>query len=240
MINRLNSNIVKLYNVFHHVSVDESMILFKGQSAIKQCNPSKKIKRGFKLWSLADMDGYLYHCEVYQGKNQVFVDDSMPKYFGLGPSIVYQLTKPLHGKHHQVFIDNYFSMVLLMEYLLHHQVYCCGTIRSHRKYLRKNLKTEKTLQRGEFDYRVYDGELVFYKWKDNKVVTLLFNFHVTESAIRKENLGVHGPIYDKKRGRCEVCAKDKQEARPHIKCSACDVFLCLNEEKNCFAKFHDL
>ena len=128
------------------------------------------------------MDGYLYHCEVYQGKNQVFVDDSMPKYFGLGPSIVYQLTKPLHGKHHQVFIDNYFSTVPLMEYLLHHQVYCCGTIRSDRKYLPKNLKTEKTLQRGEFDYCVSDGGLVFYKWKDNKVVTLLSNFHGTESA----------------------------------------------------------
>ena len=106
----------------------------------------------------------------------------MPKYFGLGPSIVYQLTKPLHGKHHQVFIDNYFSTVPLMEYLLHHQVYCCGTIRSDRKYLPKNLKTEKTLQRGEFDYHVSDGGLVFYKWKDNKVVTLLSNFHGTESA----------------------------------------------------------
>ena len=106
----------------------------------------------------------------------------MPKYFGLGPSIVYQLTKPLHGKHHQVFIDNYFSTVPLMEYLLHHQVYCCGTIRSDRKYLPKNLKTEKTLQRGEFDYCVSDGGLVFYKWKDNKVVTLLSNFHGTESA----------------------------------------------------------
>ena len=142
----------------------------------------KPIKRGFKLWSLADMDGHLYHCEFNQGKNQVFVDDSMPKYFGLGPSIVYQLTKPLHGKHHQVFIDNYFSTVPLMEYLLHHQVYCCGTIRSDRKYLPKNLKTEKTLQRGEFDYCVSDGGLVFYKWKDNKVVTLLSNFHGTEST----------------------------------------------------------
>ena len=80
----------------HHVSVDESMILFKGWSAIKQYNPMKPIKRGFKLWSLVDMDGYLYHCKVYQGKNQVFVDNSMRKYFGLGPSIAYQLTKPLY------------------------------------------------------------------------------------------------------------------------------------------------
>ena len=43
-------------------------------------------------------------------------------------------------------------------------------------------KTEKTLQRAEFNYRVSDGGLVFYKWKDNKVVTLLSNIHGTESA----------------------------------------------------------
>ena len=64
MINQLNSTFVKLYNVFHHVSVDESMIV-KGWSAIKQYNPMKRMKRGFKVWPLADMDGYLYHCEVY-------------------------------------------------------------------------------------------------------------------------------------------------------------------------------
>ena len=69
-----------------------------------------------------------------------------------------------------------------MEYLLHHQVYCCGTIRSDRKYLPKNLKTEEILQGGEIDYCAYDGRLVFYKWKDNKVVTLLSYFHGTESV----------------------------------------------------------
>ena len=36
-------------------------------------------KKSFQTRALADMDGYLYHCKVYQGKNQVFVDDSMPK-----------------------------------------------------------------------------------------------------------------------------------------------------------------
>ena len=33
-------------------------------------------------------------------------------------------------------------------------------------------------------------------------------------SIQKENLGVHWPNYDKNRGRCEVCAKDKQEVCP--------------------------
>ena len=69
-----------------------------------------------------------------------------------------------------------------MEHLLHHQVYCCGTIRSDRKHLPKNLKTDETLQRGEIDYCVSDGGLAFYKYKDNKFVTLLSYFHGTESA----------------------------------------------------------
>ena len=34
--------------------------------------------------------------------------------------------------------------------------------------------------------------------------------------------------------------RTSKKLAPHIKYSACDVFLCLNENKNCFAKFHDL
>ena len=62
----LNANYVKLYNVSRCVSVEKSMILFKGRSSLKQYNPMKPIKQGYKLSSLADMDGYLYHFSVYQ------------------------------------------------------------------------------------------------------------------------------------------------------------------------------
>jgi len=41
------------------ISVDESMIKFKGRSSIKQYNPIKPIKRGYKIWSMADQKGYL-------------------------------------------------------------------------------------------------------------------------------------------------------------------------------------
>ena len=57
-----------------------------------------------------------------------------------------------------------------------------GTVRTDRKSLPKNLKGDKLLQRGEFDHRVSDGGLVFYKWKDNKSVNVLPNFHGTESS----------------------------------------------------------
>ena len=59
MINSLNDNFIKLYNISRQVSIDQSMILFKGRNSLKQYNPMKSIKRTHKVWSMADMDGYL-------------------------------------------------------------------------------------------------------------------------------------------------------------------------------------
>ena len=61
---------MKLYNVSRQVIIDESMVLFKGRSSLKQYNPMKPMKRGYKVWSMADVDVYFYKSEIYQGKNQ--------------------------------------------------------------------------------------------------------------------------------------------------------------------------
>ena len=44
------------------------MILFKGRKSIKQDNPMKPIKRGYKMWMRIDMDGYISKFDVYQRK----------------------------------------------------------------------------------------------------------------------------------------------------------------------------
>lgn len=41
---------------------------------------------------------------------------------------------------------------------------------------------DKGLQRGDFDHKVSTEGLVFYKWKDSKIVYLLSNFHGTENT----------------------------------------------------------
>ncbi|XP_047138546.1 piggyBac transposable element-derived protein 3-like [Hydra vulgaris] len=102
LIDSLNNNFTKLYNISRYLSIDESMVLFKGRSSLKQYNPKKPIKRGYKLWSMADMDGYLFRFEIYQGKNNKCTDHTMPKYFGLGKNVVYQMTKSLQGKYLKV------------------------------------------------------------------------------------------------------------------------------------------
>ena len=44
------------------------MIRFKGKTSLKQYNPIKPIRREYKLWCVADNDGYVHKFEVYTGK----------------------------------------------------------------------------------------------------------------------------------------------------------------------------
>ncbi|XP_065672246.1 piggyBac transposable element-derived protein 3-like [Hydra vulgaris] len=162
LIDSLNKKFTELYSALRSVSINESMILFKGRSSLRQYISVKPIKRGYKLWSLADMDGYLYKLEVYQGKDSCRIDPAMSKYFGLGEKVIYQMTKSLQRKFHEVFIDYYFTSVPLMKYLISHQVLSCGTLRTKRKYLPQDFIKDRCLKRGDFDYRISKDRIVVF------------------------------------------------------------------------------
>ena len=67
LIESFNQNFSLYYNPSENLSIDKSMILFKGRSSLKQYNAKKTIKRGYKLWFRADMNGYFSKFNVYQG-----------------------------------------------------------------------------------------------------------------------------------------------------------------------------
>lgn len=178
LIAKANSQFAKLYDVRRVQSVDESMVLFKGRSSIKQYCPMKPIKRGYKLWVRADMDGYISKFDVYQGKNGK--EDQKWGGFGLGESVVCEMVEDLFDGGHEVYFDNFFNSVPLMDFLKEKRVSACGTIRSNRKGL-PSLMKEKDLNKGEFDFRTAD-DLAFFGWKDNRLVYVLSNFHGTEKC----------------------------------------------------------
>ena len=58
-----------VYRPGKNASVDEAMIPFKGCSSLKQYMPQKPVKRGIKVWALADAaNGYMANFQVYTGK----------------------------------------------------------------------------------------------------------------------------------------------------------------------------
>lgn len=83
-----------------HLSIYESMIAFKGRSGMKQYISMKPIKRGFKVWELADSaSGYLINFEIYTGKNSNNLTE-----FGLGKNIVLNVSQYLEMKFHIILI----------------------------------------------------------------------------------------------------------------------------------------
>lgn len=194
LITALNENFQKFRLPDQFQSIDESMVRFKGRSSLKQYNPMKPIKRGFKLWCRADMTGYIYEFDVYQGKT----GNNNSKQFGLGGSVVQKLTSSLHNGNYIVMMDNFFSSLELFEYLKAHGVYACGTVRPNRVGLPRLVNDKDLGGRGEFDYEVSDQDIVYYKWKDNRCVHLLSNYHGTET-VNVERKGKDGT-------KNEICA----------------------------------
>ena len=88
------------------------------------------MKRGFKVWALADsLNGYLCDFNVYTGATG-------ERETCLGEKVVLTLSESIQGKHHQLFYDNYFFSLPLLEKLLSRDTYACGTIRTNRKNFR--------------------------------------------------------------------------------------------------------
>lgn len=172
LLDSVVSSIRSEYRPKKNVSIDEAMIPFKGRLGMKQYMPLKPVKRGIKVWECADAsNGYVWNLSVYTGKER----DANPEQ-GLGYRVVYNLTRPLVGKNHHVFIDNFFSSIALAENLLRDQIYVCGTVRSNRHGIPREIASTtqrvKRLRQGESLFLRREN-LVVTVWKDKKPVYFL-------------------------------------------------------------------
>ncbi|KAJ8928102.1 hypothetical protein NQ314_019363 [Rhamnusium bicolor] len=120
---------------------------------------------------------------VYQGKDAA-VEEKFQS-FGLGPRVVLSLSEDYWGKNRIVYFDNYFSSLDLLEKLKAKNTLACGTIKSDRVGLPKQMKPDKEMTRGDIDYRVSKMDVTYCKWHDNRVVHLISNYHGTKSTTVK-------------------------------------------------------
>ena len=78
VITAVHDSFLANYRPHRDNAIDEAIIKFKGQSAMKQYVPLKPTKRVFKVWARADsITGYMCDFDVYTGKA-----DAPEKYLG--------------------------------------------------------------------------------------------------------------------------------------------------------------
>ena len=103
---------------------------------MKQYLPLKPVKRGFKVWAMADsLNGYLYDFKVYTGADGV-------RETSLGEKVVLTLSDSIKGRYHHLYYDNYFSSISLLTKLLSQGTFACGTIRANRKNFPSQISDE--------------------------------------------------------------------------------------------------
>lgn len=183
------------YSPSSHLAVDESMTLFKRRSSMKQYMPMKpKIKRGFKVWSLADSQTeYILKFQLYEDENAEKLLDRT-----LRERVVLTLADGTVPVGSQLFFVNFFTSTKLLQELCNRDIPTCGTFCTNKKDLPPEVKVDNKLKRGSYLWRrKEDG--VPYQWRDSKNVHIMSNYHDPESHSspantpkwQKKGSGVH-------------------------------------------------
>jgi len=190
----LNSLIRDRYQKYYlpssNVTVDEMMIRFGGRSHHTNRMPSKPIKERYKVFALCDV-GYTYNW-IFVSRSDSFVNlVPQPDLTPTG-SAVFQLAAVLPyatGLHFNIYMDNYFPSVALLEKLRGRGLGGCGTARVNSKAFPPALHDP----RSNIPWNEISGgsasttsKVLAVQWQDNSAVHLLTTIDNLEDQIVTE------------------------------------------------------
>ena len=148
------------------VTIDETMIPWRGRLLFKQYVPGKAHKYGVKMYKLAATNGYTWNYLIYTGEQDPMAD------LGHAETIVMNLLDGLSGCYPTVVADNFFTSISLSKCLLAHDTYLIGTLKRNRTASGKEFLRRK-LQRGEVYGLQNEEGIKLIIWKDKKDVLMI-------------------------------------------------------------------
>ena len=110
--------------------IDEQMVPFKGKSGLKQYNPQKPKKWGYKLYVLSGIDGLIHNFEIHTGAIQPC--PNQPDLKASGNIVLTLLQNVPRFKWHKLYFDNWYTSVDLVKHLHNQGIACVGTVRANR------------------------------------------------------------------------------------------------------------
>ncbi|KAJ6646992.1 PiggyBac transposable element-derived protein 4 [Pseudolycoriella hygida] len=151
LLQKLLKSFNEAFVPYKELSLDESLLLWRGRLSFRQFIKDKAAKYGNKFYELSS-DGYVLNAIIYQGKNESELDDKTSK----TAKIVFQLMQPYLDK---VIIYTWTAFIIV--YLFRHNCYRDKPIQRERFVL-----TEKRC-----------GDVYVNKWKDKRDVLSISTAH---------------------------------------------------------------
>ena len=181
LIDHLFEKFQEVYTPTRNISIDESLLLWKGRLSFKQYIPLKRARFGVKSFMLCEDSGYTYRFKIYTGKEIVV---PAQQELSLSEKVVADLMQPLLQKGYHLYTDNWYTSLPLYRYLYQHGTSACGTIRCNRKGFPEQVKNAK-LKKGEI-IAARSDELMALKFKDKKDVYMLSTIHANSMVHRPD------------------------------------------------------
>ncbi|CAK9829883.1 PiggyBac transposable element-derived protein 4 [Anthophora retusa] len=167
ILNYLLDKFKSVYTPRKELSLDESIIPWRGKLSIKTYNPAKLIKYGLLCRMLCEAkSGYICNIEIYcaDGKK---LDQTIMSLLDTNIGLGYHL-----------YMDNYYNSVRTAELLLKNGTRVCGTIRANRG-IPESMK-HITLKTGDYTFK-RKNEILVQAWKPKrKIVYMISTIHSAE------------------------------------------------------------
>ena len=148
------------------ITIDETMVPWKGRLLFKQYIPGKSHKYRVKIYKVAGTNGYTWNLKIYTGKQDPMAGR------GHAQTVVMDLLDGLLGCYRTVVADNFFTSIPLAEHLLQNDTYLIGTFRSNRAGSEHEV-VRKKLKRGEVYGLQNKNGIKLIKWKDKRDILMI-------------------------------------------------------------------
>lgn len=181
-----------------NLTVDESLILYKGRLLFRQYIKSKRSRFGIKFYEMSTTDGILLDFILYQGHIGPGLIDPPGEDWLQTERIPLTLIAPYLDRGHTLTIDNFYTTPRLAKYLLERQTKTVGTIRPNRKMFPKDFPADNDMPKGSAVFKGHENILAMkYRAAQNKsqnkpkVVHLLSTKHkpIMKNTSRRDHEG---------------------------------------------------
>ncbi|XP_023213047.1 piggyBac transposable element-derived protein 4-like [Centruroides sculpturatus] len=226
VLNMLSERWQSTYTPERDVSIDESLLQWKGRFKWKIYVPRKRNRLGIKSYKLCESStGYVYTLMIYSGDKTAIPDkiqDIDLENFDKPAQIVLTLMESLLNQGHRLYVDNFYASPKLFDALVEKKTDAVGTVRRNRKGMPKKL----TL-RNDTLAAYYRKKLMALKWLSRREVYMLSTVH-DDSMKTYNNICKPEVIIDYNRGMGGVDLSDQRIT---------NYSLARRKTKKCYKKF---
>ncbi|XP_066457722.1 piggyBac transposable element-derived protein 4-like [Eleutherodactylus coqui] len=187
------------YTPEKNLSIDESLMSFKGRLRFRQYIPTKRARYGVKLYKLCESEtGYTTTFRIYEGRDSKINPPRCPPNLSISGKIVWELIQPFLHKGYHLYTDNFYTSVPLFKLLHTSSTGACGTIRKNKKGFPQRL-VGKQIPKGTSVF-FHSDELLAVIFRDRKDVFALSTIHTNATEAVRER----GSASDKQKPECII------------------------------------